>query len=83
MISATLIQTYRPSCCGEPNTTTRIVLTESSVDEIYRIAFKKHINPSSRCFTVSFHFEDVIHEQGYQKWISNVSNYAFNGGNMD
>ena len=82
MITATLIKTYIPSGPGE-KTITPIVLTESSVDEIYRTAFKKHINPSSRCFTVNFHFEDPVHQQGYQKWISNVANYAFNGGNMD
>jgi hypothetical protein len=82
MITATLIQTYIPSGPGE-KTITPILLTESSVDEIYRIAFKKHINPASRCFTVNFHFEDPVHQKGYSDWVSNVSNYAMNGGNMD
>jgi hypothetical protein len=82
MISATLIQTYRPSG-PDPTQITPIVLTETTVDEIYRTAFKKHINPSSRCFTVNFHFEDPVHQKGYSDWVSNISNYAMNGGNMD
>lgn len=82
MITATLIQTYIPSGPGE-KTITPILLTESSVDEIYRVAFKKHINPASRCFTVNFHFEDPVHQKGYSDWVSDISNYAMNGGNMD
>lgn len=82
MITATLIQTYIPAGPGE-KTIKPIVLTESTVEEIYRIAFKKHINPASRCFTVNFHFEDPVHQKGYSDWVSNVSNYAMNGGNMD
>lgn len=82
MITATLIQTYIPAGPGE-KTIKPITLTESTVDEIYRIAFKKHINPASRCFTVNFHFEDPVHQKGYSDWVSNISNYAMNGGNMD
>lgn len=82
MISATLIETYRPSG-PDPTKITPIVLTASSVDEIYRMAFKKHFNPTSRCFTVSYAFENPVHQKGYSEWVSNVSNYALNGGNMD
>lgn len=82
MFSATLIQTYWPTG-PDPIKVTPILLEAASVDEIYRQAFKKYFNPSSRSFTVNYAFEDPVHEKGYLKWESNVSNYAFNGGNMD
>lgn len=82
MFSVTLVQTYTPTG-PDPVKVTPILLEASSVDEIYRQAFKKYINPSSRSFTVNYAFEDPVHAQAYLAWESNVSNYAFNGGAMD
>lgn len=77
-----LIKTYRPSSVKDPVEKTVITLNEYSIDEIYRVAFKKYVNPSSRSYTVSYEFEDKEHNIGFNKWCANPGNYAFNGGDM-
>lgn len=77
-----LIKNYKPSCVREPSKKTVITLNEYSIDEVYRVALKKYVNPSSRNYTITYQFEEDEHNIGFNKWCSDASNYAFNGGDM-
>lgn len=77
-----LIKTYHPAASSQPTQKTVITLNEDSIDEIYRVAFKKYINPSSRNYTVTYEFENERNNIDFAKWCLNASNYTFNGGDM-
>ena len=59
-----------------------VQITGKTIDELYGKVFREHDNRYKYCSGSSFEFHDEGHKQAYYEWISDVNNYANNGGDM-
>ena len=59
-----------------------IVLNANSKDGLFAQYFKKHVNRYKYCHSVRHEIIDEQLRNEYQEWISDVGNYANNGGDM-
>ena len=59
-----------------------VEITGQTTDELYAKVFSDHDNRYKYCNGSRFEFHDDSHREAYHKWISNVENYANNGGDM-
>lgn len=62
--------------------TSEVEITAQTTDELYAKLFREHDNRYKYCNGSRFEFHDDIHKEAYREWISDVRNYAKNGGDM-
>ena len=61
---------------------TEHIVTGADADAVYAKCFREYFNRekyNNSCYT---RFKDPIHKAPYRTWVSNVRNYANNGGDM-
>tara|TARA_B100000287_G_C20462346_1_gene713870 strand:- start:13 stop:258 length:246 start_codon:yes stop_codon:yes gene_type:complete len=51
-------------------------------DTVYAKCFREHFNRQKYANSTHTYFKDSAHKESYRKWISDVRNYANNGGDM-
>ena len=63
-------------------TITEIEITGATPDEAYAKYFREYANCSKYNNSVHYSFHDPDRAEEYRVWISDVNNYANNGGDM-
>jgi len=58
------------------------VIEADTVDGLYAIAFREFFNRTKYCNGTKVWFKDQSHNNPYDEWLSDVNNYANNGGDM-
>lgn len=62
-------------------TTTEFTITGNTLDDCFATYFKEYSNRYKYCNDIHFVL-DAVTQMKFAKWISNVNNYARNGGDM-
>jgi len=52
------------------------------MDNLYALFFREYRNRYKYCNNTNYVLADPSMEQGYREWLSDVHNYANNGGDM-
>lgn len=58
------------------------VLQAESEDQLFAHYFKEFDNRYKYCNDIGFKWEDLEQEKRYRTWLSDIRNYANNGGDM-
>lgn len=58
------------------------VIEADTADDLYAIAFRQFFNRTKYCNGTRILFQDASHNTPYSEWISDVNNFANNGGDM-
>jgi len=66
---------------AEPRVSEHTIEAET-VDDVYAIAFRQFFNRTKYCNGTRISFQDARHNAPYKAWVSDVNNYANNGGDM-
>lgn len=75
-------QTERDRYSTRVKSVTDIVLSADTLDALYALYFRDYANRYKYCNDINFSILDSDLNSGYTKWISDVKNYANNGGDM-
>lgn len=63
------------------NLSKKFSISEPTLDEAFAHYFSNYVNRYKYC-SVNYVLEDPETKSAYNKWISNIKNYANNGGDM-
>jgi len=66
---------------AEPRVSEHEIEAETA-DAVYAIAFRQFFNRTKYCNGTRIKFQDASHNAPYKAWVSDVNNYASNGGDM-
>lgn len=80
-MQAVLIVSHKNWWDSEAKTSEHLIEADTP-DGIYAIAFREFFNRYKYCNGTRIRFRDPIHAASYEAWISDVRNYANNGGDM-
>lgn len=72
--------TYDSNYNRLPDTTETII--ENSMNDVLATFFREYDNRYKYCNSISHSFTDKVVQDLYRDWISDVKNYADNGGDM-
>tara|TARA_B100000131_G_scaffold168442_1_gene162780 strand:- start:7045 stop:7290 length:246 start_codon:yes stop_codon:yes gene_type:complete len=61
---------------------TEHVIEGSDADAVYARCFREYFNREKYAESTHTRFKDSVHNKPYREWISNINNYANNGGDM-
>ena len=61
---------------------TEHVIEGPDSDAVYAKCFREYFNREKYANSTHTRFKDSVHHEPYRKWISNINNYANNGGDM-
>ena len=61
---------------------TEHVIEGPDSDAVYAKCFREYFNREKYANSTHTRFKDSVHHEPYRKWISNINNYANNGGGM-
>lgn len=82
MIEATLIKTVQTFHPKITSTRTEETIQAEDKDKLFAKFFRTHDNGLKYVNEISYRFKDEALQQEYRVWISDVGNYASNGGDM-
>ena len=61
---------------------TEHIVEGSDLDTVYAKCFREYFNRQKYLNCTHTYFKDSAHKEPYREWISDVRNYANNGGDM-
>jgi len=79
-MKVTLIRTYTPNV--GPSKVTKHIVEAPTADQVWAICFRQYFNKERYANSTYTRFENPEHREPYREWISDVNNYANNGGDM-
>lgn len=82
MTKLTIRKEVRDRFWSKPPEVTRIELTAASEDELFAKYFREYDNRLKYCNDIQVQIVEPDMLQKFRVWISNVNNYANNGGDM-
>ena len=80
-MKAVLIREDKDWWDKEPRISEHMIEAETS-DDLYAIAFREFFNRTKYCNGTKIFFQDESHNAPYLAWVTDVNNYANNGGDM-
>lgn len=81
-VRAIMVVTKRDSHTFDVVSRERVEIEAADEDSLLALYFREYRNRYKYCNNVSHDLEDVSLQEKYKVWISNVANYAANGGDM-
>lgn len=81
-VKATLIRTRRDPRTYASLPSETLEIEADSEDGLFALFFREYKNRYKYCSTEGYDLQDPALRAGYQAWISDVANYAANGGDM-
>ena len=79
-MQVTLIRTYTPNT--GPSKITEHIVEAATAAEVWAICFRQYFNKERYANSTYTRFKDAHHRAAYNEWISDINNYATNGGDM-
>mgnify|MGYP003119208863 FL=1 len=79
-MKVTLIRTYTPNV--GPSKVTKHIVEAPTPDQVWAICFRQYFNKERYANSTYTRFENPEHRTPYREWISDINNYANNGGDM-
>lgn len=61
---------------------TEHVIEGPDSDAVYAKCFREYFNREKYANSTHTRFKDSTHKEPYRKWVSDINNYANNGGDM-
>ena len=80
-MQVTLVRTYKTWQMKEPKITEHVVDGDTP-DAVWAVCFREYFNREKYTHSTRTRFKDPSHNAPYHEWISDVRNYANNGGDM-
>tara|TARA_B000000557_G_C20790665_1_gene450861 strand:+ start:63 stop:317 length:255 start_codon:yes stop_codon:yes gene_type:complete len=77
----TLVRRYKNWWDKEARITEHVI-EGPNADAVYAKCFREYFNREKYAESTSTSFKDPAHKKPYREWLSDVRNYANNGGDM-
>jgi len=82
MAHATIVKKSYDQFSFRPLPDQSIIIKADDKDSLFALFFREYANKYKYCNSVSYKFDAAALREEYADWLSDISNYADNGGDM-